>query len=55
MKQHQINLITPDMLTRIRAGRRTRRIAGVCIALIGVPVFAVILRRIHANGGWSDD
>lgn len=28
---------------------------GIITALIGVPVFAVILRRIHANGGWSDD
>lgn len=28
---------------------------GIITALIGVPVFAVILRRLHAKGGWSDD
>ncbi len=28
---------------------------GIITALIGVPVFAVILRRLHAKGGWSSD
>ena len=28
---------------------------GIITALIGVPVFAVILRRLHARGGWSSD
>ena len=28
---------------------------GIITALIGVPVFAVILRRIHGNGGWAGD
>jgi iron complex transport system permease protein len=28
---------------------------GIITALIGVPVFAVILRRLHAKGGWSGD
>lgn len=28
---------------------------GIITALIGVPVFAVILRRIHAHGGWAND
>ncbi len=28
---------------------------GIITALIGVPVFAVILRRIHVKGGWSSD
>lgn len=28
---------------------------GIITALIGVPVFAVILRRLHAHGGWSSD
>lgn len=28
---------------------------GIITALIGVPVFAVILRRLHAKGGWSND
>ena len=27
---------------------------GIITALIGVPVFALILRRIHAHGGWSN-
>lgn len=45
MKQHQINLITPDMLDRIRAGRRTRRIAGICVAMIG----CMIVTATHAR------
>ena len=28
---------------------------GIITALIGVPVFAVILRRLHAKGGWAGD
>lgn len=28
---------------------------GIITALIGVPVFAVILRRLHARGGWASD
>ncbi|MFZ7091231.1 FecCD family ABC transporter permease [Primorskyibacter sp. 2E233] len=28
---------------------------GIITALIGVPVFAIILRRIHLKGGWNDD
>jgi len=28
---------------------------GIITALIGVPVFAVILRRLHAKGGWASD
>jgi len=28
---------------------------GIITALIGVPVFAVILRRVHAKGGWAND
>ncbi|MGQ3212208.1 MAG: FecCD family ABC transporter permease [Shinella sp.] len=28
---------------------------GIITALIGVPVFAVVLRRLHAKGGWSSD
>lgn len=28
---------------------------GIITALIGVPVFALILRRLHATGGWSND
>ncbi|WP_299815058.1 iron ABC transporter permease [uncultured Roseibium sp.] len=28
---------------------------GIITALIGVPVFAVILRRVHSRGGWADD
>jgi len=28
---------------------------GIITALIGVPVFAVILRRLHAKGGWAND
>lgn len=28
---------------------------GIITALIGVPVFAVILRRLHSKGGWADD
>lgn len=28
---------------------------GIITALIGVPIFAVILRRLHAKGGWSSD
>ena len=28
---------------------------GIITALVGVPVFAVILRRIHVKGGWSND
>jgi iron complex transport system permease protein len=28
---------------------------GIITALIGVPVFAIILRRLHAHGGWSGD
>lgn len=28
---------------------------GIITALIGVPVFAVILRKLHAKGGWSGD
>jgi len=28
---------------------------GIITALIGVPVFAVILRQLHAKGGWSSD
>lgn len=28
---------------------------GIITALIGVPVFAVILRRLHRASGWSDD
>ncbi|MCG6903726.1 MAG: iron ABC transporter permease [Rhodobacter sp.] len=28
---------------------------GIITALIGVPVFAFILRRIHLKGGWSND
>lgn len=28
---------------------------GIITALIGVPVFAVILRRLHVKGGWSGD
>ncbi|MEO1223080.1 MAG: iron ABC transporter permease [Pseudomonadota bacterium] len=27
---------------------------GIITALIGVPVFALILRRIHAHGGWTN-
>ncbi|MDF2372107.1 MAG: iron ABC transporter permease [Rhizobiaceae bacterium] len=28
---------------------------GIITALIGVPVFAIILRRMHSKGGWSND
>lgn len=28
---------------------------GIITALIGVPVFAIILRRLHTKGGWSND
>lgn len=28
---------------------------GIITALVGVPVFAIILRRLHAVGGWSSD
>lgn len=28
---------------------------GIITALVGVPVFAVILRRVHSKGGWRDD
>jgi len=28
---------------------------GIITALIGVPVFAVILRRVHSSGGWAND
>ncbi|MHA7777109.1 FecCD family ABC transporter permease [Roseibium sp. M-1] len=28
---------------------------GIITALIGVPVFALILRRVHSKGGWSND
>lgn len=28
---------------------------GIITALIGVPVFAIVLRRIHSKGGWSSD
>ncbi len=28
---------------------------GIITALVGVPVFAVILRRIHLRGGWRSD
>lgn len=28
---------------------------GIITALIGVPVFALILRRVHAKGGWAND
>ncbi|MCF3932747.1 iron ABC transporter permease [Acuticoccus sp. M5D2P5] len=28
---------------------------GIITALIGVPVFAVILRRLHSHGGWRGD
>lgn len=28
---------------------------GIITALIGVPVFAVILRRLHLSSGWSND
>tara|TARA_R110002126_G_scaffold291791_2_gene458491 strand:+ start:15763 stop:15939 length:177 start_codon:yes stop_codon:yes gene_type:complete len=27
---------------------------GIITALIGVPVFAIILRRMHSKGGWSN-
>ena len=28
---------------------------GIITALIGVPVFAIVLRRMHAKGGWAND
>ncbi|WP_417691624.1 FecCD family ABC transporter permease [Roseibium sp.] len=28
---------------------------GIITALVGVPVFAIILRRLHTVGGWSSD
>lgn len=28
---------------------------GIITALVGVPVFAVILRRLHATSGWAND
>ncbi|WP_246735938.1 iron ABC transporter permease [Agrobacterium sp. a22-2] len=28
---------------------------GIITALIGVPIFAVVLRRLHAKGGWASD
>ena len=28
---------------------------GIITALIGVPVFAVVLRRMHTRGGWAND
>lgn len=28
---------------------------GIITALIGVPIFAVVLRRLHAKGGWATD
>ena len=45
MKQHQINLITPKMLDRTRAGRRTRRILGTCVALVA----GMLLTATHAR------
>ncbi|MAB82318.1 MAG: hypothetical protein CMJ24_02640 [Phycisphaerae bacterium] len=45
MKQHQINLITPRMLERTRAGRRTRRVVAICATLVG----AMLLTATHAR------
>jgi iron complex transport system permease protein len=28
---------------------------GIITSLVGVPVFALILRRVHSTGGWRDD
>ncbi len=45
MKQHQINLITPRMLDRARAGRRTRKILGTCVVLVA----GMLLTATHAR------
>ena len=45
MKQHQINLITASMTERIRAGRRTRRVAGTCLALVA----CMLVTATHAR------
>ncbi len=45
MKQHQFNLITPRMLDRARAGRRTRKILGTCVVLVA----GMLLTATHAR------
>ena len=45
MKQHQINLITPAMIGRLKAGRRTRRIIGASLAMIA----CMLVTATHAR------
>ncbi len=48
-----IYLLTVDNIARTAT---TAEITlGIITALIGVPVFAVILRRLHVQGGWAHD
>ncbi len=48
-----IYLLTVDNLARTVS---TAEIPlGIITALIGVPIFAVILRRLHTKGGWAGD
>ena len=50
MNQHPINLITPDIVTRTRAGIRTGRYVVAAIALCVCMVLTATHSRIHLDG-----
>ena len=50
MNQHSINLITPDIVARTRAGIRTGRYVAVAIVLCVCMVLTATHSRIHLEG-----